>query len=78
LQEFATATTCIPIEIPIENLNWNSHGCRSKLVEPSPPATESTLDGIFAASICCVICQTKNEEYLLITHAFVEQNIIFT
>jgi len=33
LQEFAPATTCIPIEIPIENLYWNSHGCRSKLLQ---------------------------------------------
>jgi len=33
LQEFAPATTSIPIEIPIENLYWNSHGCRSKLLQ---------------------------------------------
>ena len=30
---FAPATTWIPIEIPMENLNWNSHGRRSKLLQ---------------------------------------------
>ncbi len=30
---FAPATACIPNEIPIENLNWNSHGRRSKLLQ---------------------------------------------
>jgi len=33
LQEFAPATTWIPIEIPMESLNWNSHGRRSKLLQ---------------------------------------------
>ena len=30
---FAPATTWIPNEIPMENPNWNSHGCRSKLLQ---------------------------------------------
>ncbi len=33
LEEFAPATTWILKEIPIENLNWNSHGRRSKLLQ---------------------------------------------
>ena len=33
LQEFAPATICIPNGITIKILNWNSHGCRSKLLQ---------------------------------------------
>jgi len=33
LQEFAPATTWIPSTIPMENPPWNSHGCRSKLLQ---------------------------------------------
>ena len=36
LQEFAPATKWIPNGIPMENLNWNSHGCRSKLLQRHP------------------------------------------
>lgn len=42
LQEFAPATTWIPNEIPIENLNWNAHSRRSKLFDAAlrnAPAT---------------------------------------
>src|SRR5687767_10474069 len=30
VEVFAPASTWIPNEITMENLNWNSHGCRSK------------------------------------------------
>ncbi len=43
LQEFAPATTGIPNNIPVEILNWNSYGRRSKWfgsAHHNAPATE--------------------------------------